>query len=202
MANYKTTRGFGLLEEFLAKKRAQCADSLIPQSYRNGRILDIGCGVYPAFLCLTSFAEKYGIDKTGSSLWQRELEGHSLTLIDFDIESESPLPFHDEFFDIVTMLAVFEHISCKNLPNVMKELHRVLKRNGLLIITTPAKWAGFILNGMMRLRLVSNEEIKDHKALHTADSIKTTLQHGGFASRNIEVGYFEFYMNTWVTALK
>lgn len=202
MANYRATRGFGLLEEFLAKKRAQRADSLIPQSYRSGRILDIGCGAYPSFLCLTAFAEKYGIDKTISSLWQKEIKRHSLSLMHYDIESEASLPFRDEFFDTVTMLAVFEHISHKNLPTVIKELHRVLKRNGLLIITTPAKWAGFILKGMARLRLVSHEEISDHKALHTPDSIITVLRCGGFTPKNIALGYFEFYMNTWVTAMK
>lgn len=202
MANTRITRSFGFLEEFLAKKRAQRANSLIPQSYQSGRVLDIGCGTYPTFLLLTAFSEKYGIDKTYSALWQPELKNHSLTLINHDIEHETPLPFHDEYFDTVTMLAVFEHITHQNLPRVFQELNRVLKRGGLLVITTPAKWTGFILSGMARLRLISSLEIKDHKALYTADGIITTLQHGGFTLKNIELGYFEFYMNTWVTAIK
>jgi len=198
----RTTRSFGLLEEFLAKKRSQRANKLIPQSHRSGRILDVGCGIYPAFLLLTAFSEKYGIDKTYSALWQTELKDRSLTLMNHDVENEDPLPFHDEYFDTVTMLAVFEHITHHNLPRVLQELNRVLKRGGLLIITTPAKWTGFILNGMARLRLISNLEIKDHKALYTTDSIITTLQEGGFTLKNIKLGYFEFYMNTWVTAMK
>ncbi len=202
MVDPRATRGFGILEEFLAKKRAQRANSLIPQSYRSGRILDVGCGTYPAFLLLTAFSEKYGIDKTSSALWQRELKDCSLTLMNHDVENEAPLPFHDEYFDTVTMLAVFEHIAHHNLPRALQELSRVLKRGGLLVITTPAKWTGSILNGMARLRLISSLEIKDHKALYTVDSIIKTLQHGGFTLKNIKFGYFEFYMNTWVTAIK
>jgi SAM-dependent methyltransferase len=98
-------------------------------------------------------------------------------------------------------ISVFRTYSHHNLPS-FQELSRVLKRGGLLVITTPAKWTGSILNGMARLRLISSLEIKDHKALYTVDSIIKTLQHGGFTLKNIKFGYFEFYMNTWVTAIK
>jgi ubiquinone/menaquinone biosynthesis C-methylase UbiE len=151
---------------------------------------------------LTTFSEKFGIDKAFSASWQTELKDQSLELMRHDIDPEGSLPFYDEYFDAVTMLAVFEHIGHQNLPKISQELYRVLKRGGLLIITTPAGWTGFILNGMARLRLISSEEIRDHKGLYTSDSIIKILQRGGFTSENIEVGYFEFYMNTWVTAIK
>jgi SAM-dependent methyltransferase len=202
MANPKATRGFGLLEGFLAKKRAQKANSLIPQSYRCGRILDIGAGAYPVFLLSTAFSEKFGIDKTFSAMWQTELKDHSLALMHHDIEIEVSLPFQDEYFDVVTMLAVLEHMSHQNLPRISQELNRILKHGGLLIITTPAEWTGFILNGMAFLRLISNQEIRDHKGLHTEDSIIKTLQQGGFAPENVQFGYFEFFMNMWVAVTK
>ena len=56
------TRGSGYLEKFLAKKRLQMANKLIPTSFRQGKILDIGCGSYPYFLLNTPFRKKYGID--------------------------------------------------------------------------------------------------------------------------------------------
>jgi len=202
MANTKATRGFGLLERFLARKRAQKANSLIPQSYRNGRILDIGAGSYPVFLLTTTFLEKFGIDKTFSAFLQTKPKTHTLALMCHDIESEDPLPFQDEYFDIVTMLAVIEHIERYNLPRISQELYRILKRGGLLIITTPAEWTGLILNGMAYLKLISNQEIRDHKGLHSVDSIITTLQQGGFSPNNIQLGFFEFFMNTWVTVTK
>lgn len=198
----KTTRGLGLLEGFLANKRAQRANSLIPHSLHSGRILDIGCGAYPAFLQLTDFSEKYGIDKTYSNLWELEFKDRPIKLILHDIETERSLPFPNEHFDTVTMLAVLEHIAPENLIKVSQESWRVLKHGGLLIITTPAKWTGFILNTLSRLGLISRHEIKDHKILHTSDSIIRTLRQGGFTSADIEFGYFEFRMNIWVKAIK
>jgi SAM-dependent methyltransferase len=202
MANPNVTRGFGLLEGFLAKKRAQKANSLIPQPYRSGRILDIGAGTYPVFLLTTSFFEKFGIDKTFPVSRQTGSKNHSIELMCHDIESEDPLPFNDGYFDVVTMLAVFEHITHQRLPKVFQEVYRVLKRGGLLIITTPAAWTDFILKGMAKIRLVSTLEVGEHKGLHTADSIVDTLQQSGFTSNNIQLGYFEFHMNTWATAMK
>lgn len=197
-----STRGFGLFERFLAKKRAQLADSLIPRPFRSGRILDIGCGVNPAFLQTTAFSEKYGIDKAGSLSCHTKFDEQLITFIHHDIESGDPLPFYDEFCDVVTMLAVIEHISPNNLSKVIAELYRVLKRGGLLIITTPSHWTGFILNGMSLLRLISRQEVKDHKELYASDDIMEALQLGGFAPGNMEQGCFEFYMNTWVMAIK
>ena len=37
------TRGSGILEGFLSKKRTEKANSLISKSLTNGKILDIGC---------------------------------------------------------------------------------------------------------------------------------------------------------------
>jgi SAM-dependent methyltransferase len=197
-----STRGFGLFERFLAKKRAQLADSLIPRPFRSGRILDIGCGMNPAFLQTTAFSEKYGIDKAGSLSCHTKFDEQLITFIHHDIESGDPFPFYDEFCDVVTMLAVIEHISPNNLSKVIAELYRVLKRGGLLIITTPSHWTGFILNGMSLLRLISRQEVKDHKELYTSDDIMKALQLGGFAPGNMQQGCFEFYMNTWIMAIK
>jgi ubiquinone/menaquinone biosynthesis C-methylase UbiE len=202
VANPNVTRGYGLLEKFLAKKRAQKANSLIPQPYRNGKILDIGSGAYPVFLLTTNFFEKFGVDKTFHVSSQKRFSDHSLALIHHDIESGDSLPFDDEYFDVVTMLAVFEHITPQRLPKAFQEVYRVLRKGGIFIITTPSAWTGFILKGMAMVRLVSTLEIKEHKQLHTADSIADTLRQGGFASDSIHLGYFELYMNTCVTAQK
>ena len=48
--------------------------------------------------------------------------------------SEEPLPFDDRYFNVVTCLAVVD----KFWPVfVVKEIHRVLKINGILILNVP-----------------------------------------------------------------
>ena len=202
MADPSATRGFGLLEGFLARKRATKANSLIPQDYRGGRVLDIGAGSYPVFLLTTTFSEKVGIDQTFSDRIQANFADRSLTLVHHEISSGRALPFGDEYFDVITMLAVFEHIAPEVLPNIFQEVYRVLRHKGLLVITTPAEWTAFILNGMAKSRLVSNVEISDHKRLYAAESIATVLRQTGFSRENIRYGYFELHMNRWLTAIK
>jgi SAM-dependent methyltransferase len=202
MASPRVTRGYGLLERFLATKRAGQANMLIPHRYRSGKILDIGSGAYPFFLLTTSFSEKFGIDKTFRVSTSEKLGDHTLALIQHDIESKDPLPFVNEYFDVITMLAVFEHLTPQRLPEVFRDVYRILKKGGLLVITTPASWTSPILKGMALLGLVSSLEIMEHKGLYTSDSISDTLRECGFVSGNIRIGHFELYMNTWVTAQK
>nr|MBI5455878.1 class I SAM-dependent methyltransferase [Candidatus Levybacteria bacterium] len=194
----KFTRGNGLLEGFLAKKRANKANSLIPQNFRNGKILDIGCGSYPYFLITTKFNEKYGIDP---SVKLSEITDNKFNLQTINIIN-TRLPFNNNYFETVTMLAVFEHIDNYKLINVLKEIKRVLKDGGLFIITTPAPWSDKLLHQMAKIGLISSEEIHEHKTHHSRLKIKSMLLDAGFKKEKIKSGYFEVYMNMWFTAIK
>jgi ubiquinone/menaquinone biosynthesis C-methylase UbiE len=48
------------------------------------------------------------------------------------------LPFPSESFDAIFSSEVFEHIF--NLPEILRDLHRVLKPNGQMLITAPFVW--------------------------------------------------------------
>jgi len=80
------------------------------------RHLDIGCG--DGFLVKRSKCkERIGID---------EIYGERFG---------SALPFESNSFNYVTMLAVLEHL--ENPEEAFREMHRVCKRGGLALITTP-----------------------------------------------------------------
>lgn len=142
------------------------------------------------------------MDKVFSVSTPRFSGSSPITLISHDIEVEGPLPFGKDYFDVVTLLAVIEHINPRRIPALFKEAFRVLKAEGLLIITSPAAWTGFILRSLASLRLISRSEIAEHKKLYSAEDILTALEEGGFARNNIQFGTFEFSMNTWVRAMK
>lgn len=108
-SNTNVTRGSGLLEGLLAKKRSAKANSLIKDFHRKGRILDIGCGSYPYFLMTVDFKEKYGVDPV---LDMSKIKNGKIILKKLDV-TEQKLPFADNNFDVITMLAVFEHIDGK-----------------------------------------------------------------------------------------
>lgn len=202
MSNSNITRGYGFLEGFLAKQRAKIADKLIPSTNRKGRILDIGCGTYPIFLLNTEFSEKYGLDKVVKESHVKQFQNHKIALINYDIEREDILPFESKYFDVVTMLAVFEHIEPKRLVKILTEIYRILRFDGMYIMTTPAVWTDSLLRFMAKLRLVSSVEIEEHKDTYSHSRISSILQDANFSKEKLRFGYFEIFMNIWATATK
>lgn len=202
MGNPKVTRGYGMLETVLAQKRAAMADALIPAAARKGRILDLGAGTFPFFLSNIQFSEKYGLDKAFQELSGNEVPAGNICLRKHDLEAEPALPFDDDYFDVVTMLAVFEHIAPEHLSGVIGQIHRVLKNDGVCIITTPAPWSRGLLKVMARLQLVSPLEIEEHRTHYGAGAVSGILMDGGFRAETIRHGYFELGLNLWLTAQK
>ena len=195
------TRGSGLLEGFLARQRSRQARRLIPPSASAGRVLDIGCGSYPLFLVGSDFAEKYGLDRVSISL-PDELRDAGLKLLEYDVQTGSALPFPPDHFDVVTMLAVFEHLEPPVLSRLLAEIRRVLKPGGIYVLTTPAHWTDWLLKLLGRLRLVSHEEIDEHQGSYRHSAIRSYLEEAGFSADRIRTGYFEAGMNSWATAAK
>jgi SAM-dependent methyltransferase len=191
----KATRGHGLLEPLLAHLRAQKANKLIPDHLRTGRILDIGCGSYPYFLSHTYFAEKFAVDQLEKPASAANINWHSL-----DLNSNSTLPFEDGYFDLVTMLAVVEHLAPNSLVALFQHVHRVLRPGGRLIITTPAAWSDSLLHRMARIGLVSEDEINEHVYVYTLPLLGWYFGRAGFEMTKLKFGYFEFNMNLWATA--
>lgn len=198
MDDNSVTRGFGLLERFLAGKRAEMANKLIPEDSKKQRILDIGCGTIPFFLINSEFDEKYGIDPA----IKISTSDDNMFLENFDIEKSDTLPFDDDFFDVVTMLAVFEHVEPCRLVTVLQEIKRVLKNQGRFILTTPAKWTDRLLRVMAKFKLVSAVEINEHKGTYGHSSIADYLSKAGFSKEKMQLGFFEAFLNNWAFAEK
>lgn len=192
-----------MLEKILSKIRSKVANNLIPPDHRKGRILDIGCGERLYFLINTKFHEKYGIDRLiddKAVLCNQKEE--NIFIKRYDVEKNGLELFRDEYFDVVTMLAVFEHFDTVKLPYIIKEIKRVLKSNGIFILTTPAGWSNGILGVLSKLKLVNTVLFEEHKVLYDKKKILSVLIEGGFLKENIKLGNFELFMNIWSTAIK
>lgn len=96
-----------------------------------GRMLDFGCGDKPYERYFCNVSEYVGCDI--------EVSGHDHTNEKVDVFYDGKhLPFGDGSFDSVLSSEVFEHIF--NLESIVKELCRVLKPGGGLIVTVPFVW--------------------------------------------------------------
>ena len=97
----------------------------------HGDVLDFGCGAKPYKSLFGHCTSYIGVDFEGA--------GHNYLNeeIDFFYDGKT-LPFADEAFDCIFCSEVFEHLF--NLPELLKELNRVIKKGGKLLVTCPFAW--------------------------------------------------------------
>jgi ubiquinone/menaquinone biosynthesis C-methylase UbiE len=104
----------------------------------HGTILDVGCGGGRTVSKLAAIAPQgkvYGVDYSHESVAatkRTNARGIDLGRVEVGHGSVSQLPFPDEMFDLVT--AVETHFWWPNLPGDMREVFRVLKPGGTLIL--------------------------------------------------------------------
>ena len=112
--------------------------------YRARRILDIGMGDggFSVILKETVHAEGiYGVDISEKAVQIANKKGIKASKANLNI---NPLPFKDEYFQAIHCGEVIEHLFDPDY--LLDELYRVLKKNGILVITSPnlASWHGRI----------------------------------------------------------
>ena len=102
---------------------------------KNHKVLDVGCagGPYANLICKEN--EVYGVDECPIRLLLDEDNALSKGYTLLCIRDGLQLPFADSFFDIVLCTEVLEHTL--ETRAFVKELYRVLKTNGKLIISVP-----------------------------------------------------------------
>ena len=127
----------------------------------SGRLLDVGCGSRP-YENLCSVDEYIGleIDDEGN-------RNNSLADVFYDGKI---IPFDNNYFDSILSNQVFEHVF--NPTDFLREMNRVTKKDGLLLLTVPfvwdeheqpydyARYSSFGLNHMLR---GSGFEILEHR---------------------------------------
>lgn len=100
-------------------------------SFLKGDLLDFGCGAKP-YKHLFDHCHSYiGVDFEGAG------HNHAQEQIDVFYDGKS-LPFETERFDSIFCSEVFEHLF--NLDEILKELNRVIKTGGNILITCPFAW--------------------------------------------------------------
>jgi len=101
-------------------------------SYIRGRVLDVGCGEKPYQQMIESHCTQYiGIDLPDSPHLQHKVKA--------DVYANArTLPFQADSFDTIVCFQVMEHVP--EPYQMLKEMHRVLRAQGHLILTTPFMW--------------------------------------------------------------
>lgn len=171
------------LDRVIAKIRYKTIKKYIPT---NGVVADIGCGQDGAFLkyCQPFIARGYGFDykikNTKNNNLQFKNNRHS-----------ERLELRDECCDTVFMIAVLEHL--EQPKKILEEAFRILKTDGMLVITTPTKAARIILELMaFKLHIINEEEVREHKHYYNKKEIFKLFHKCGFSDYQYKKFFFRY----------
>lgn len=183
-----------ILEPLLRSMRMR---RIVPyvKRYPECNLLDIGCGWEAKLLReLESHISKgVGIDFKAPSIRSDKLETMSVVL-------EKDLPFQDGSFDLITMLAVLEHL--EHPKAILREISRLLRPGGGLLLTVPSWYAKPVLEFLaFRMGIVNPEEIRDHKQYFNREDLLDII--GATPGlRVVKHEYFQWRFNNLLFAVR
>jgi SAM-dependent methyltransferase len=149
-----------LLEPILRQMRIGGVLPIL-RDYRDCELLDVGCGWDARLLrsCEPFIKRGIGIDFKAPAIKSDRISTIATRL-------DEKLPFPDQRFDVVTMLAVLEHLD--NPMAILAEISRVLRPGGRLLLTVPSWYAKPVLEFLaFRIGIVNADEIRDHKRYYS-----------------------------------
>jgi SAM-dependent methyltransferase len=132
-------------------------------------VLDVGCGLKPYEHCFTNSKLSYfGVD-----LHNRHADAFAIGEM---------LPLKDECFDLVLCTQVLEHVT--EPEKVLNEIRRVLKKHGVLILSTHGFWVEghetidywrWTIQGLERIITLSGFSIVNLASMDSFSSMIQTL---------------------------
>ncbi|MCL0091668.1 class I SAM-dependent methyltransferase [Dehalococcoidales bacterium] len=165
-----------------------------------GDVLDIGCG--EGYLArFVSERQRYvGIDineEIISSLKREYMNcpNREFWCVDVDRNIPPDLPLLNSTFDVIALLAVIEHL--RNPRSVLSFSYRLLKNEGLLLITTPTS-VGDKISSLIQFATVGTREPSyPHVRIFTRESLTALIEEVGFqvkTYRKFELGANQLFI--------
>lgn len=172
-------------DRFIQKLRISKAAKYIPA---NSRLLDIGCADGAIFQQLSNkIREGVGIDP-GISAGSK---GSNFQLVRGSFPEDMPLSKFN--FDVVTLLAVLEHIPMEEQLLLAENIFRYLESGGLLIISVPlSPHVDKILDILKFMHIIDGMALEEHFGFDVR-TVSDTFTKCGFELVKYE--HFQFGLN-------
>ena len=103
---------------------------------KNRDVLEVPCGMGWGTSLLRSAKAVNGIDISEVAINEAQLRYKNHGIV-FQVGSMEKLDFYDERFDVVVCLEGIEHVNKQIGKKFISESHRVLKKEGLLLVSSP-----------------------------------------------------------------
>lgn len=160
--------------------------SLLPK-LKGAKLLDVGCGVGTISRQLQKQDfEVYGIDFSSVAIKKAKEKG--INAIECDVDKDG-IPFENNYFDVVWAGDVVEHVFDPIF--LLKEISRVVKPSGKVLLTTPNNFhlkrrlSVFILGKSPQSDIYRNSGQCKHHTMFSLELLKYMLNQGGLGSYSI-----------------
>lgn len=181
------TKNFNFVDKIIANLRLNRVINFIDDG---DEILDFGCGSKSFLLDSVNKKIKLGV---GLDYDVKNRKDNNIEYISCKFDGK--LPFKDNSFDKVFLLAVLEHIKIDLVSKLFLEFKRILKNNGKIILTTPTPKSKKLLEFLAyRMKIISNQEIKDHKKYYDKKDLVTLANQNGLELNSYNL--FQFGLNS------
>lgn len=181
---------FNSLDRLIRSLRLRRIRCFIPT---DSAVCDVGCGDGTVLRGLC----REGSIREGLGLDPQAVPGREggCEIIQADLLSAA-LP--GERFDAVLMLAVLEHLDSGSVEPFLRDVHRILKPEGLLIITTPTPLSKPLLEFLaFRAHLISEHEIRGHRRYYRRtdlESLARRMDYEILKAARFQGGLNSFYV--------
>ncbi len=174
---------------------------LINKYFKQGKILEIGS--IPCHITYILYKFKFpftGVD-INPDRCKHLTDKYDIKIIKADIET-APLPFEDNEFDLILFNEIFEHLRIDPIFT-LKEINRVLKPGGTMILSTPNLYSLLKIIKYLRGQSFNNAYLEFEKLYtighmghireYTENEVKTFLTNTGFKVLDVE---YKIYSKT------
>jgi 2-polyprenyl-3-methyl-5-hydroxy-6-metoxy-1,4-benzoquinol methylase len=160
-----------------------------------GRVLDLGCGggQFAALLKKSGY-DAMGMDLSASAI---EMAQRNHPGVEYNVlNPDCTIPVENSVFDAVWSTEVIEHVL--DVHGFLSEINRVLKPNGLLVLTTP--YHGGLKNLLISLMKFDRhfDPEGSHIRFFDRKGLERCLRKAGFAPSSFGgIGRFWMMWRTW-----
>ena len=169
---------------WFVQTRAMVRDALLREGISSGsRLLDIGCGTGGTMRVIRDICKPSGIDMSFQALEYTTEKGLPAAVAD-----ATALPFPGNTFDFALALDVIEHID--DDIGVLREIKRVLKPEGRLILTVPAHQYLFS----------THDKSLHHVRRYSKKLLRTRIEQAGFRIHRLT--YTNFLLFTPIATVR
>lgn len=152
------------------------------------KLLDVACGTGRTLHQLSRAhpaLQLWGIDLSPAYIRTARRRLADVAEVALAVENAERLPFADGTFDIATSVYLFHELPRSARRNVVRELHRVVRPGGLVVIEDSAQLAESAEIGSA-LRAFPQEFHEPFYAHYLEDDLAAVLTEAGFAVESVE----------------